>query len=395
MSPIIRSTASKAQPSAASGASRQPSLMQRAANEKIEAAGAKIYKRKVPGAANIVAKELPAFSRQLSAMLSAGMPIVASLSALHEQIPNPNFKNVIGHVKQSIENGAAFSDALKGFPTVFDDLFINMIRGGEQGGQLAETIGRIADFLENTAKMRRKVKSALSYPVAVMCIAGALAIGMILFIVPVFEDMFRSFGKALPKPTQFLIDMSKGLKHYGPLIIPVIVGIVYAFRKWKNTDSGKFVLSRIYLKLPVIGPVVQKVAMARFARTFAQLIHSGVPILTALEISAGATGNKVVEKAVREGQATVEKGETLSSCLATKPCFSPILVHVLAAGEKTGKIDEMMDNIATFYEDEVDAMLSGLTSLLEPLLVVFLGVVIGGIVVSMFLPIFKMSELVS
>lgn len=392
MSPVIRAKVASAAPSTSS--SPRPSLMQRAVSEKAALAGTKQHRKHVPGARVIVTKELPAFSRQLSAMLSAGMPIVTSLTALHEQIQNQSFKAVVGQIRQSIENGSAFSDSLKAFPSVFNDLYVSMIRGGESGGQLAETIGRIADFLESSATLRRKVRSAMTYPIAVMGIALVLATLMIIFIVPVFEEMFASFGGILPAPTRALVAAKDMIRGYWWILFPSIAGLVFAFRAWKNTSSGQFILARLYLKMPVIGPLVQRVAMARFARTFAQLIHSGVPILTALDITAGATGNKVVEKAVRDGLDTVEKGEPLSACLAAKPCFTPILVHMLAAGEKTGKVDEMMDNIATFYEAEVDAMLSSLTSLLEPLLMVFLGVTVGGIVICMFLPIFKMGELV-
>jgi len=360
----------------------------------MDAAALKLRKKRIPGAKAIVSKDLPGFSRQLAAMLSAGMPIVASLSALQEQISNPNFKTVVAQVKQSIENGSAFSDALKQFPMIFDDLYVNMIRGGEQGGQLSETISRIADFLENAAKLRRKVKSAMSYPVAVMNIATALAVVMLVFIVPVFAEMFDSFGGKLPTPTAMLIKASDFIKNNALYVVPTVGVIVFLLKKWAKTPGGQFTLAKLYLKMPVVGELVQKVAMARFARTFGQLIHSGVPILTALDITSGATGNKVVEKAVKEGQEVVERGEPLSSALATKKCFSPILVHMMAAGEKTGKVDEMMDNIAKFYDDEVDAMLASLTSLIEPLLMVFLGVTIGGIVICMFLPIFKMSELV-
>ena len=382
MSPMIKAKASSSSTSS-SGASAHRTVSTKA-----------VLGKKIAGSKSIVRKLLPGFSRQLAAMLSAGMPIVASLEALRQQIENANFKLVIGQVKQGIENGLAFSDALKNYPTIFDHLFVNMIRGGESGGQLAETMARIADFLESSAKLRRKVKSAMSYPVAVMCIASILAILMLLFIVPVFAEMFDSMGGRLPGPTAVLIKISDGLKKYILFVIPAVVVLVMLFKKWKATPSGAYVMDRAYLKMPLIGALIQKVAMARFARTLGQLIHSGVPILTALEICAGASGNKVIEKAVLDGRETVEKGENLSSALASESCFTPILVHMLAAGEKTGKIDEMMDNIATFYEDEVDAALSGLTSLIEPLLMVFLGITIGGIVICMFLPIFKMHELV-
>jgi type IV pilus assembly protein PilC len=385
MSPLIKSSSGGSRPSP----KRQMKSAPKAAKVGSRKQG---KKKKVAGAKAIVRKDLPSFSRQLSAMLSAGMPIVASLEALRAQSTNPDFQIVISQVKQGIENGLAFSEALKAFPTIFDDLYVNMIRGGESGGQLAETMSRIADFLENSAKLRRKVKSSMSYPVAVMCIAMSIVVLMLLFIVPVFQKMFEDMGGRLPAPTQVLVDISNILRTKLIFVVMIAAVLVVAFKKWKQTPKGAYALDSFYLKMPVVGTLVQKVSMARFARTLSQMIHSGVPILTGLDITAGATGNKVIEAAVREGHATVEQGEPLSSALATKSCFDPILVHMLSAGEKTGKIDEMMDNIAMFYEDEVDTMLSGLTSLIEPLLMVFLGATIGTIVVCMFLPIFKMHE---
>ncbi|TFH18366.1 MAG: type II secretion system F family protein [Lentisphaerales bacterium] len=390
MSPVIRGGAAASRGAATSSA---PSL----ASPKRATATAKASgrRKKIPGAKVIIKKELPAFSRQLAAMLAAGMPIVASLEGLRSQIANANFKMVVGQVKQGIENGLAFSEALKVFPSIFDELYINMVRGGESGGQLAETMARIADFLENSARLRRKVKSAMSYPVAVMCIAGIIAVLMMIFIVPVFKDMFEQFGGDLPTPTKVLCAISDFIRDNFLVTFGALALITVGIKKWKKTKSGQLMLDKMALKFPVVGGLVQKVAMARFARTFSQLIHSGVPILTALDIVSGATGNKVVEAAIARGHEIVEKGEPLSNALAKEWSFTPILVHMMAAGEKTGKIDEMMDSIAVFYEEEVDAMLSGLTALIEPLLMVFLGVVIGGIVVCMFLPIFKMGELVT
>ena len=355
----------------------------------------KMGRKGVPGAKKIVNELLPGFSRQLSAMLSAGMPIVATLDALEEQSDNPNFKTVISNLKASIENGAAFSDALRQFPSIFDGLYANMVRGGESGGQLAETVARLAGFLEASAKLRRKVKSAMMYPVIILCIAMIIAIAMIVFIVPVFGEMFADFGADLPKPTQFLLDVSDGMKKYGIYIIMAIVAAVIAFKKWKQTPAGGYQLDSMLLKAPVFGELRKKVASARFARTFGQLIKSGVPILQALDIVSGATGSVVAEKIIKNCAKSVENGEPLSSAMLDQPVFPILLVRMLQAGEKTGKIDEMMDNIADFYDDEVDTMLAGLTSLLEPLLMVFLGVIIGGIVLCMFLPIFKMGEVVS
>ena len=346
------------------------------------------------GAKSIRNKELPAFSRQLSAMLLAGMPLIQSLDALEDQTSDKNFKVVVRGLKNYLQAGASFSEALTHYPTIFDTLYINMIKAGESGGQLGETADRLASFLEDAAKLSRKVKSAMSYPVIVLCIALGIATAMILFIVPVFGDMFKDFGAKLPAPTQFLINVSNGLKAYGIFILAFLVVAFIAFQKWKKTTVGAYQMSTFALKIPVIGELNRKVATSRFARTFAQLLKSGVPILQAMDIVSGATGNKVFERVILEARATIEQGEPLSRALVKHACFPKLLVHMMAAGEKTGKIDEMMQNIADFYDDEVETMLSGLTSLIEPLLMIFLGVVIGGIVISMFLPIFKMGEVV-
>jgi type IV pilus assembly protein PilC len=362
----------------------------------LKAASKRAVKRKaVPGAKKIVNEMLPGFSRQLAAMLSAGMPIVATLDALHDQTDNPNFKGVIARLKASIENGSAFSDALRQFPSIFDDLYCNMVQGGEMGGQLAETIGRLAGFLEATARLRRKVKSAMMYPIIILCIAITIAIAMIVFIVPVFGEMFADFGAALPAPTQMLLNFSDFLKSNGLYIIGGIAALVFFFKRWKSTPAGAYALDEMMLKFPVFGELNKKVASARFARTFGQLIRSGVPILQALEIVSGATGSVVAGSIIINAAKAVENGEPLSTAMVKQNVFPILLVRMLQAGEKTGKIDEMMDSIADFYDDEVETMLAGLTSLLEPLLMVFLGVVIGGIVMCMFLPIFKMGEIVS
>jgi type IV pilus assembly protein PilC len=349
---------------------------------------------KVPGAKKIVNTLLPGFSRQLAAMLSAGMPIVATLEALLDQTDNQNFKNVISGLKANIENGSAFSEALRKFPTVFDTLYCNMVKGGEMGGQLPETIGRLAGFLESSAKLRRKVKSAMMYPIIVLCIALIIAIGLITFVVPVFGEMFDDFGAGLPGPTQVLLDMSGFFKEKGIFLLMGLAVAAFLFKKWSKTESGAIALDRFFLRAPVVGELKKRVAAARFARTFGQLIRSGVPILQALQIVSGATGSVVAGGIITKASKAVEGGDPLSSAMVNQDVFPILLVRMLQAGEKTGKIDEMMDNIADFYEDEVETMLAGLTSLLEPLLMVFLGVIIGGIVMCMFLPIFKMGEIV-
>lgn len=348
----------------------------------------------VAGARKIRAKELPAFSRQLSAMLLAGMPLIQSLDALEDQTSDKNFKALIIGLRNYLQAGASFSEALSHYPSVFDTLYINMIKAGESGGQLGETAARLAGFLESAAKLSRKVKSAMSYPVIVLCIAIGIAVAMILFIVPVFSGMFADFHAKLPGPTQFLVNLSALMRKNGIIVLAIIIAFIVLFRKWKSTTSGAYQFAGMLLNMPVIGELNRKVATSRFARTFAQLLQSGVPILKAMEIVSGATGNKVFERVILTSRGSVEKGEPLSTALIKHQCFPRLLVHMMAAGEKTGKIDEMMQNIADFYDDEIETMLDGLTALIEPLLMVFLGVIIGGIVIAMFLPIFKMGEVV-
>ncbi len=351
-------------------------------------------KGRIAGARRIKAKELPPFSRQLSAMLLAGMPLIQALDALEDQTSDKHFKILVAGLKNNIQAGAAFSEALSHYPAVFDDLYINMMKAGETGGQLGETAGRLAGFLEDAAKLSRKVKSAMSYPVIVLCLAIGIAIAMIIFIVPVFAGMFADFDAKLPAPTQFLVNLSQVMRHYSLAMLAALVAGAVLFRQWKNTPAGSYRLAGLMLKLPVLGELNRRVATSRFARTFAQLLQSGVPILRAMEIVSGATGNKVFEQVILDARSIVEKGEPISNALMQHACFPRLLIHMLAAGEKTGKVDEMMQSIADFYDSEVEAMLDGLTALIEPLLMVFLGVVIGGVVVSMFLPIFKMGEVV-
>lgn len=391
MSPVVRHADALSAPRvAANRASRE-----RTREHTRDARATRGRRKSVPGARKIVATLLPAFSRQLSAMLSAGMPIVTALDALGEQADNHNFKVVITQVRASIENGASLSESLQHFPSVFSTLYVNMVKGGETGGQLAETIGRLAGFLEETAKLRRKVRSAMMYPAIILCLSMAIAVAMVVFIVPVFANMYADFGAELPGPTRGLMNVSRFLRSYGLFLLIGIVAGVTVFKKWKASPSGRLSFGRMALRAPVFGELGRKVAAARFARTFGHLIKSGVPILNSLTIVSGATGNAVAEQVILQARDTVEKGDPLSSALTAQTVFPVMLVRMLQAGEKTGKVDEMMDRIADFYDDEVETMLAGLTSLLEPLLMVFLGVVIGGVVLCMFLPIFKMGEIVS
>ena len=360
------------------------------------AAGGKGGRRKkTPGAKKIRLKELPAFTRQMSAMISSGMPIVQTLEALEAQTENKSFKAVINGVRLQIEGGASMTEAMKRYPDIFLELYVSMLEAGETGGLLADTTERLAMYLEAQAKLRRKVISAMMYPVIVTFVAVILTSSMIIWIVPAFASIYEDFDAALPGPTQFLVNVSDFVRAYAPFVFGGLVAAGIAFFQFKKTEQGAMTMDRIALKLPVFGPLLQKVALSRFASTFAQMTRSGVPILKALEITAVATGNKVLGKTVLDSRAVVERGEPLSSGLVKDKHFTTMMIQMLSAGEKTGKVDDMLEKIAEFYEDEVEATLSGLTSLIEPLLIVFLGVIIGGIVLCMFMPIFKMHELVA
>ncbi len=353
------------------------------------------YGKRFRGGAKMANKELPSFSRQMAAMLTAGMPIVSALEAVEEQASNLQFKLVIAEIRRNIESGSSFSESISQIPEVFDDLYVNMTRAGERSGQFAETMRRTASLLEGSMRLKRKVKSAMTYPVVVMSLALAIASGMILFIVPVFSDMYKDFGSKLPGPTQVLVDVSSGAKKYSPILVPAIIAALWAFRRWKKTATGAFAMDSFYLRAPVIGALAQKVAISRLARTLAQMLSSGVPILGSLEIVAKACGNLVVGRSVMRARDIVERGDPLSAAMENQPAIPTMLVRMLAAGEKTGKVDEMMVNIADTYDDEIETMLSSLTSMMEPLLMIFLGVTIGGIVICMFMPIFKMSEAIN
>ena len=355
----------------------------------------KIGTKKTPGAKKIVLKELPAFTRQMAAMLSAGMPIVQTLEALEGQTDHQVFKDVVHAVRTQIEGGASLTEALNRYPDVFSELYVSMLQAGEMGGLLADTADRLAYYLEAQAKLRRKVISAMMYPCIVTTVALLLTSAMVIWIVPAFASIYEDFDAALPGPTQFLVNVSDFAQAYALYVAIGITALIVATVRFKNTERGAFIWDGLALKLPVFGELLSKVSLSRFAATFAQMTRSGVPILQGLDITSVATGNKVLGKVIKDAKDLVERGEPLSAALVDNPQFPTMLVQMLAAGEKTGKVDEMLEKIAEFYEDEVDATLSGLTSLIEPLLIVVLGMLIGGIVLCMFMPIFKMHEIVN
>lgn len=348
----------------------------------------------VRGARKIRLKELSVFTRQVSAMLSAGMPLVQTLSAMEQQTADKNFQPVIAGIRSRVEGGTMYSEALAYYPTIFDELYISMMRAGEVGGILPDTCSRVAMFLESSNKLRSKVKSSMMYPTVVMIVAILLSTALIMFVVPVFAEMFSDFGGDLPGLTQALLDFSDILTGYWYIFTALVVGLVYAFKYTYKTDRGQYKIDEFKLRFPIIGELATKVAVSRFASTFSQLMHSGVQIIESLEIVGLATGNRVIGDSLMAARKTIEEGQTLSSALEPNKYYPRMLIHMLSAGEQTGQVEEMMDKVAEFYEDEVETMLNGLTSMIEPLLMVFIGGIIGTIVVAMFLPIFKMSELV-
>jgi type IV pilus assembly protein PilC len=350
--------------------------------------------KKVSGARKIRLKEVPMYSRQMAAMLSSGMPLVQSIVALEAQTENKNFRIVLAGVRASVEGGSMYSDSLDAYPQIFDELYGNMMRAGETGGMLAETCDRVASFLEASNRLRAKVKSAMMYPTVVICVALIISAGLIVFIVPTFAKMFAGFGAKLPAPTQLLLDISNFIRKYWYVVIGEAAIITYILRHYIKTEKGSFVMDSVRLRFPLLGKLVRKIAITRFSSTFAQLMSSGVPIIQAMSIVGVATGNKVIGKAILDARASVEQGKTISETLKSNKEFPSMLIHMLSAGEQTGKMEEMLKKLAEFYQEEVDTMLEGLTSMLEPLLMVVIGVMIGGIVLAMFLPIFKMTEVV-
>ncbi|MDQ6860633.1 MAG: type II secretion system F family protein [Verrucomicrobiota bacterium] len=337
-------------------------------------------------------------TRQLSTMVEAGISLVQALTALYDQCDpkrQKGLREVISDVTTRVQGGETFNEAIAKHPRVFDRLFISMVKAGEHGGLLAEILDRLAGFLEASARLRKKIKSAMTYPVIVICIAFAITTFLIVKVVPIFGEIFKDFGAKLPAPTQFLIDVSDFVRGDWYILFGGIAAVIFGIRAFVRSTRGKQLWDRWKLKLPIFGPLVRKICMSRFSRTFAQLIRSGVPILEVLDIVAGSSGNHVIETSIKGVAEDVEKGDNLSIALSKKPVFPPMLLRMVAAGEATGKIDTMLEKMADFWDEEVEAMLDALTSLIEPMLICFLGVIVGGIVIAMFLPIFKLNEVVS
>ncbi len=355
----------------------------------------KAGKKGTTGGGKVALADLVIFTRQLATMIDAGLAMVQSLQSLADQTSNKVMRDVIRDVCSRVEGGDSFSDALQKHPKVFTRLYVCMVGAGERGGLLAEILARLAVYLENTARLRKKVKAAMMYPTVVSVVAVAITIFLLIKVVPVFGDIFKSFNAELPAPTQFLINVSQAVQSYALLMILVAGGSIYGWIYFIRTPAGRHFWDASRIRLPVFGQIAHKICLARFTRTLASLVRSGVPILEVLQIVSQTVGNMVMENAIKVAATDIERGESISSALWKHPVFPTMIIRMLTAGEQTGKIDNMLERISDFLDEEIETTLSGLTALVEPILIVFLGVVVGGMVICMFLPIFKMPEIVS
>ncbi len=338
--------------------------------------------------------ELTVFTQQLGSMLEAGLPMVSSLEALMEQTEDPVFRIIIRDVRNEVASGNPLSAATRRYPRAFNNLFVSMVEAGEASGALAPILKKVAEYFEATLALTKKVKSAMTYPIAVIGLAIILVNVLLIFVIPVFAEMFEDFGEELPAPTQMLIDFSNFMKSN---IVFLILGggvLVYIFKKFISTERGRRIRDQMVMKMPIVGKLRQKISLSRFCRTYAILSRSGVPILRSLEIVSSASGNTYVEAACKEISRSISQGGQVSDVLREDPYFPPMMKHMVRAGEQTGNVDGMMLKVADFYDTEVDATVSGLTSLLEPIMIVIIGVIVGGIVMAMFLPIFELSNVV-
>jgi type IV pilus assembly protein PilC len=355
----------------------------------------KVGKKGKTAGGSVALADLVVFTRQLATMIDAGLAMVQSLQALAEQTTNKIMRDTIKDVCARVEGGDSFSEALSKHPKTFNRLYVCMVGAGERGGLLAEILARLATYLENTAKLRKKVKSAMMYPTAVTIVAIGITIFLLVKVVPVFGDVYKGFGSRLPGPTQALLDLSTLVQSYLLYMIAAAGAAVYGWIAFLKSKQGREFWDRTRIRLPIFGAIAHKICLARFTRTLASLVRSGVPILEVLQIVSNTVGNVLMEKAIRTAAADIERGEGISAALGKHPVFPAMIIRMNTAGEQTGKIENMLERISDFLDDEIETTLSGLTSLIEPLLIVFLGVTVGGIAICMFLPIFKMSEIIS
>jgi type IV pilus assembly protein PilC len=339
----------------------------------------------------IKTKEIVIFTRQFSTMINAGLPLVQCLDILSSQQSNPTFKKVLSQIKTDVEGGSTFADALSKHPKIFDNLYVNLVAAGEIGGVLDTVLMRLAVYMEKAEALKAKVKSAMTYPIIVLCVAFGVVAVLMIFVIPTFKDMFEQFGSALPGPTQLVVDMSNFFRHNWWIMIGVIIGFIVALKWVGKQEKGRYYIDNMMLKLPVFGPLIKKVAVAKFTRTLGTMISSGVPIMDGLDITSRTAGNVIIEKAIKAVRSAISEGQSMAEPLAQSGIFPGMVVQMISVGEATGAMDQMLSKIADFYDEEVDAAVDALTSSLEPMLMVFLGGTIGFVVVAMYLPIFQMA----
>jgi type IV pilus assembly protein PilC len=342
----------------------------------------------------VKSKELALMSRQMATMVNSGLSLIRTLVILEDQAENPYLRDVLGQVRLKVEQGTSLSGALEDHPKVFGQLYVSMVRAGEVGGALDETLARLADTLEAAARLRSKIKSAMAYPVVVLNLIVFIVMAMLVFVVPIFEKMYSDLGGALPLPTQTLINFSGLVTGLWWLWLGGLGGSIFAFTKWKKTPNGSRQWDALKLRFPIFGKVVQKVAISRFARTFSVLSRTGVPVLQALDIVAETAGNATLADAIGDVQSSVKKGESLAEPLHRHEIFPPMVTQMMAVGEETGALDTMLSKVADYYDREVDDTISALTSLIEPILIIVMGVVVGGILICLYLPMFNIANLI-
>jgi type IV pilus assembly protein PilC len=346
---------------------------------------------KIPGMGGVTGKDLLVFTRQFATMIDAGLPLVQCLEILGSQTDNAAFRDVIFAIKAKVESGSTFADALADHPKVFDELYVQLCAAGEVGGILDTILNRLAAYREKAEKLKRKVKSALTYPIIVLCVAIGVTALLLLKVTPVFAKMFADFGQALPAPTQFVVDLSEWLQKYVFHALGAIIFIVVSFTLTYRNPKGRRMIDFISLKLPIIGDVIRKVAVARFTRTLGTMISSGVPILDGLEVTAKTAGNRIIEEGIYYVRTKISEGKNIVGPLMETKVFPSMVVQMIGVGEATGAMDAMLGKIADFYDDEVDTAVAGLTAMIEPLMMVFLGAVVGGFLIAMYLPIFSIA----
>ncbi len=346
------------------------------------------------GEKKVSQKDLAVFTRQFATMIDAGLPLVQCLDILGAQQENPSFKKVLVRVKEDVESGSTFADALGKHPNVFDPLFINLVAAGEVGGILDTILSRLAEHIEKAMKLAKKIKGAMVYPSTIVAVALIVTVVLLLYVIPIFAKMFQDFGGTLPAPTMVVLRISAVTQKYFLVFVVLVFLIGAAFRWYIGRDAGRRNIDRLLLRLPVVGSLLQRIAVARFSRTLGTMVSSGVPILESMDIVAKTAGNKIIEEAIVSARGSISEGKTIAEPLAESKVFPPMVTQMVAVGEATGALDVMLNKIADFYDDEVDSAVEALTSLLEPMLMIFLGVVIGGLVIAMYLPVFKLAGVV-